>query len=63
MHLHVNYRCVHMLGCSTFQHKHFAEKEVQTDDLPILHGEEVQVQFVDHSADTTTQYSKFLQRM
>ena len=51
-----------MLGCSTFQHKHFAEKEVQTDDLPILHGEEVQVQSVDDSVHTTTQDSKFLQR-
>ena len=50
-----------MLGCSTSQHKHFAEKEVQTDDLPILHGEEVQVQSVD-SVNTTTQDSKFLQR-
>ena len=51
-----------MLGCSTFKQKHFAEKEVQTDDLPILHGEEVQVQSVDDSVDTTTQDSKFLQR-
>ena len=32
-----------MLGCSTSQHKHFPEKQVQTDDFPILHGEEVQI--------------------
>ena len=51
-----------MLGCSTFQYKHFTEKEVQTDDLPILHGEEVQVQSVDDSVDTTTQDSKCLKR-
>ena len=63
MHLLVNYCCVHMLGCSTVQHKHFAKKEVQTYELPILHGEEVQVQFVDDSVDTSTQDSKFLQRI
>ena len=63
MHLLVNYFCVHMLGCSTSQHiKHFAEKEVQTDDLPILHGEDMQVQFIDDSVDTKTQDSKILQR-
>ena len=42
-----------MLSCSTSQHERFPEKEVQTDDLPILHGEEVQVQSVDY-VDTTT---------
>ena len=63
MQLLVNYCCVHMLGCSTFQHKHFAKKVVQTYELPILHGEEVQVQFVDDSVDTSTQDSKFLQRI
>ena len=59
MHLLVNYCCVHMLGFSTSQHKHFAEKEVQTGDLPILHEEEVQVQSVDDSVDTTTHNSEF----
>ena len=49
-----------MLDCSTSQHKHFAEKEVQTDDLTILHREEVQVQSIDDSVDTITQDSKFL---
>ena len=46
MHFLVNYFCVHMLGCSTSQHKHFLKKEVQTDDLLVLHGEEVQVQLL-----------------
>ena len=49
-----------MLGCSTTQHKDFAEEEVQTADLPVLHREEVQVQSIGDSVDTTIQDSNFL---
>ena len=37
MHLLVNYFCVQMLGCSTSQHKHFAEKGVQLSQPFLLH--------------------------
>ena len=40
-----------MLDCSTSQH---SDKNIQTDDTPILHVEEMQTQSIENSANTMT---------